>query len=51
MTVLKDVAPKTNELKRNDLKNIELILKAVLIDNVLPMPEEISKSIGKVKQQ
>ncbi|AIK58243.1 sigma-70, region 4 family protein [Bacillus anthracis] len=47
VTVLKDVAPKTNELKRNDLKNIELILKAVLIDNVLPMPEEISKSIGK----
>jgi hypothetical protein len=47
ITVLKDVTPKTNELKRNDLKNIELILKAVLIDNVLPMSEEISKSIGK----
>ncbi|AJH62315.1 Prophage LambdaBa03, transcriptional regulator domain protein [Bacillus cereus 95/8201] len=47
IAVLKDVTPKTNELKRNDLKNIELILKAVLIDNVLPMPEEISKSIGK----
>ncbi|PEP03814.1 transcriptional regulator [Bacillus toyonensis] len=49
ITVLKDVTPKTNELKRNDLKNIELILKAVLIDNVLPMPEEIAKNIGKSK--
>ncbi|WP_144491952.1 MULTISPECIES: transcriptional regulator [Bacillus cereus group] len=49
ITVLKDATPKTNELKRNDLKNIELVLKAVLIDNVLPMPEEIAKNIGKSK--
>ena len=43
--ILKDVASDT-KLKKKTLKNIELILKAVLIDKVLPMPDEIAKSTG-----
>ena len=41
--ILKDVASDT-KLKKKTLKNIELILKAVLIDKVLPRPDEIVKS-------
>lgn len=46
MVILKDVVPNTTKLKRNDLKNIEAILKAVLIDNVLPIVPEIVEHTG-----
>ncbi|MFY0762145.1 winged helix-turn-helix domain-containing protein [Metabacillus dongyingensis] len=46
MTILKDVTPEVREVKNKALKNIELILKAVLIDNVIPIHDEIIKNTG-----
>ncbi len=45
VAILRDVIAENSKLTNKNLKNIELILKAVLIDKVLPIPEEIAKNI------